>query len=283
MTGLAEWLVRDAVQAALTEDLGRGGDLTSAATIRADARARVRIAARQDGRIAGLAFARQAFLALDPDVRFLESALDGDTVAKGDCVLRLEGRTRALLGSERVALNFLGRLSGIATLTHAFVHAVAGTRARIVDTRKTTPGWRAFEKYAVRCGGGTNHRFGLDDGILIKDNHIAAAGGVTAALRSARLAAGHMVRVEIEADTLAQVEEALAEGADAILLDNMDTDTLRRAVAMTAGRATLEASGGVTLATVARIASTGVDLISSGALTHSAPCFDFGLDFEDVI
>jgi nicotinate-nucleotide pyrophosphorylase (carboxylating) len=204
---------------------------------------------------------------------------DGNDVAPGDIIATIEAHTRALLSAERVALNFAGRLSGIASLTARYVKLVVGTGARIVDTRKTTPGWRAFEKYAVRCGGGSNHRFGLDDAILIKDNHVAAAGGIANAIGRAKAYAGHMVKVECEVDSLAQLEQALAAGADLVLLDNMKPDMLREAVRITAGRAKLEASGGVNLETVRAIAESGVDMISIGALTHSAPVLDIGLDF----
>ncbi|MCC6919964.1 MAG: carboxylating nicotinate-nucleotide diphosphorylase [Alphaproteobacteria bacterium] len=276
---LPDLLVEPAVLAALAEDLGRAGDLTTEATIDADARARVVIAARQAGRIAGLAFARHAFRALDAEARFTTSIDDGGDVAPGDVIATIEAKTRALLSAERVALNFAGRLSGVASLTAQYVKLAEGTRARIVDTRKTTPGWRAFEKYAVRCGGGANHRFGLDDAILIKDNHIAAAGGVAAAIGRAKAYAGHMVKVECEVDNLTQLEEALAAGADIVLLDNMTPAMLRQAVEITKGRAKLEASGGVNLSTARAIAETGVDMISVGALTHSAPVLDIGLDF----
>lgn len=276
---LPDLLVQPAVMAALAEDLGRAGDLTTEATIDADARARVVIAARQAGRVAGLAFARHAFHALDPAATFTVSISDGGDVVPGAVIATIEARTRALLSAERVALNFAGRLSGVASLTARYVGLVEGTHARIVDTRKTTPGWRAFEKYAVRCGGGANHRFGLDDAILIKDNHVAACGGISNAIARARAYAGHMVKVECEVDSLSQLEEALAASADLVLLDNMKPETLREAVRLTGGRAKLEASGGVNLQTVRAIAESGVDMISVGALTHSAPVLDIGLDF----
>lgn len=274
--------MREAVAAALAEDLGLAGDLTSNAIIPADAVSHAVIAARKAGRVAGMPLAWEAFRQLDPDFRFEAVTADGQDVEAGGVIARLRGKTRAILGAERVALNYLGRLCGIATLTRAHVRAIEGTAARICCTRKTTPGLRALEKYAVRCGGGMNHRFGLFDAILIKDNHIAAAGGVGAAIERARAAAGHLVKIEVEADTLEQVEEALRYPVDAVLLDNMTTDQLRGAVAVArklAPRVILEASGGVTLETVRAIAETGVDLVSSGALTHSAPCFDAGLDF----
>ncbi len=271
-------LIEDAVRAALTEDLGRAGDLTTLATIPAGRQATAVIAARKPGIVAGLPFARAAFRIFDSSVVFNALLEDGASLAPGDIVARISGGARSILSAERVALNYLGRLSGIATLTGRFVDAVAGTNARIVDTRKTTPGLRAFEKYAVRCGGGMNHRYGLDDAILIKDNHIAVAGGVRAALDAAKAVAGHLVKIEIEVDSLAQLEEVLAEGADVVLLDNMEPAMLARAVAMVAGRMKTEASGGVDLSTVRAIAESGVDMISIGALTHSASVLDLGLD-----
>ncbi|MFT3808928.1 MAG: carboxylating nicotinate-nucleotide diphosphorylase [Micropepsaceae bacterium] len=280
---LPDLIVEPAVRAALIEDLGRAGDITTNATIGAEDRARVVIAARKDGRVSGLSFAKAAFLTLDPEARFETRIADGHDCRPGAVIAAITARTRALLSAERVALNFAGRLSGIATLTAAFAAEVAHTGAKIVDTRKTTPGWRAFEKYAVRCGGGANHRFGLDDAILIKDNHVAAAGGIGEAIRRARAYSGHMVKLECEVDSLTQLEEALAAKADIVLLDNMSNDQLREAVGITAGRAVLEASGNVTLKTVRGIAETGVDLISSGALTHSAPVLDIGLDFEAAV
>lgn len=271
-------LVEDVVRAALREDLGRAGDITTLTTIPAGRRARAAIGARKAGVIAGLPLAVAAMRMLDPAAEIAVTKGDGSRVAAGDVVATITADARALLSAERVALNFLGRLSGIATLTAAYVAAVAGTRARIVDTRKTTPGWRALEKYAVRCGGGVNHRFGLDDAVLIKDNHIAVAGGVRPALRAAKAAVGHLVKIEIEVDDLDQLAEVLDEGADVVLLDNMAPDRLRQAVAMVGGRLITEASGGVHLDTVAAIAATGVDLISVGALTHSASVLDLGLD-----
>jgi nicotinate-nucleotide pyrophosphorylase (carboxylating) len=270
-------LVEPIVRAALAEDLGRSGDVTSTACIDADARLTVQFAARQAGRIAGLNCARLAISAMDPDADF-QVLVNAPAVAAGAVLARVNGNARAILAAERVALNLLGRLSGIATLTAAYVEAVAGTGARITDTRKTTPGLRALEKYAVRCGGGVNHRFGLDDAILIKDNHVAACGGVGPALIRAKAAAGHLVKVEVEVDSLLQLDEALAHAPDVILLDNFALKDLREAVRRTAGRVVLEASGGVTLATVRAIAATGVDVISVGALTHSAPTLDVGLD-----
>lgn len=271
-------LIEPVVRAALAEDLGRAGDITAMACIDADARMSASFGVRRDGRLAGLACAELAVKALDPTARFEALMEDGQDCPPGSVVARVEANARALLSAERTALNLLGRLSGVATLTRAYVRAVAGSGARITDTRKTTPGLRALEKYAVRCGGGVNHRFGLDDAILIKDNHVAACGGVRPAIERARAFAGHLVRVECEVDTLAQFEEALAAGPDVIMLDNFATEDMRRAVAMAQGRVVLEASGGVSLETVADIAATGVDVISVGALTHSAPVLDIGLD-----
>lgn len=265
---------------ALAEDLGLAGDITSGATIGAGATASGRIAARKGGIVCGIELARAAFAAVDPETRFEAATGDGTAVSPGETVARIEGKARALLAAERVALNFLCHLSGIATLTRAYVDTVAGTKAAIIDTRKTTPGLRAFEKHAVACGGGHNHRFGLFDAVLIKDNHVAACGGVGAAVSAARRAVGHMVKVEVEIDRLDQLAEALEAGADIVMLDNMAPDVMRKAVAQTKGRAVLEASGGVRLETVRAIAESGVDLISVGALTHSAPILDLGLDFD---
>ncbi|MEJ2123797.1 MAG: carboxylating nicotinate-nucleotide diphosphorylase, partial [Alphaproteobacteria bacterium] len=243
-------LVAAAVEAALTEDLGLSGDITTNSIIQAGEKSSARIVARQDGRVAGLPLVRQAFLSLDTAMEIDTRIDDGDDATAGDTIAQLRGETRALLTAERVALNYLGALSGIATHTRSFVQAIAGTTAHICCTRKTTPGLRAFQKYAVRMGGGVNHRFGLFDAVLIKDNHIAAAGGIGAAVEKARREAGHLVKIEVEVDTLAQLEETLRFPVDVVLLDNMDTDTLRQAVAMAGGRVVLEASGGVTLATV---------------------------------
>jgi nicotinate-nucleotide pyrophosphorylase (carboxylating) len=272
-------LVEPLVRAALEEDLGRAGDITSALTLADDTMAKARLVARKPGHIAGLNCAHIAFRLVDPSLRFAAAMADGDAAEAGAVLATIEGPARSLLTGERVALNFLGHLSGVATMTAALVGAVAGTKARIVCTRKTLPGLRSLQKYAVRCGGGFNHRFGLDDAVLVKDNHIAAAGGIAPALSRLRAGLGHMVRIEVEVDTLAQLEEAVALGADAVLLDNMTPQMLRQAVALAQGRATLEASGNVTLATVRAIAESGVDYISSGAITHSAPNLDIGLDF----
>ncbi|MCA6286689.1 carboxylating nicotinate-nucleotide diphosphorylase [Phenylobacterium sp.] len=275
---LPDLLVEPMIRLTLTEDLGHAGDLTSQACIPETARLRVAWTARRPGVLSGLACARLALHALAPDAGFEALAQDGEAVAPGQVLAWAEGSARAILSSERTGLNLMGRLSGVATLTRAYVDAVEGTGVRITDTRKTTPGLRRLEKYAVRCGGGVNHRFGLDDAILIKDNHVAACGGVSPALERARAAAGHLVKVELEVDSLDQLAEALLFPPDVIMLDNFSLDDLRMAVAMTAGRVTLEASGGVDLNTVREIAETGVQVISIGALTHSAPALDIGLD-----
>ena len=271
-------LIDAAVRAALTEDLGRAGDITSQATIPASATARAVIAARKPGVIAGLPLAQAAFRIMDSELVFSPAVQDGGRVTPGDIAVRIDGPARALLCAERVALNYMGRLSGIATLTARYVALTAHTSAKICCTRKTTPGLRAFEKYAVRCGGGMNHRFGLDDACLIKDNHIAVCGGITAALRAAKAHVGHLVKIEIEVDTLEQLRDVLAEGADVVLLDNMGPEMLRQAVLMVGGAMKTEASGGVSLETVRAVAETGVDMISVGALTHSAAVLDLGLD-----
>lgn len=273
-------MIEPVVRAALLEDLGRAGDVTTDATIPAGTRAEALLVAREAGVAAGLDVARLAFALVDPELDLAACAADGDRVAAGARLLAVSGSARSILTAERVALNFAGRLSGVATLTRRFADAVAHTRATVAATRKTTPLLRALEKHAVRAGGGGAHRYGLDDAILIKDNHIAACGGIAAALARARAYAGHMMKVEIEVDTLEQLAEVLAAGgADAVLLDNMAPATLREAVATIGGRAVAEASGGVTLKTVAAIAETGVNLVSTGALTHSAQVLDLGLDF----
>lgn len=278
MAGLDDILVRPIVDHALAEDLGRAGDITGQACIDPEARLSVVWASRQDGRVSGLSCARLSLAALDPTATFQVVTPDGSDVLPGAILARAEGNARAVLAAERTGLNLLGRLSGIATLTRAYVRLVEGTLATIVDTRKTTPGLRALEKYAVRCGGGVNHRFGLDDAILIKDNHVAACGGVGEAVRRARAHAGHLVKIEVEVDGLDQLEEALKHGPDVVMLDNFSLDDLKTAVRLAKGRAVLEASGGVNLTTVRAIAETGVDVISVGALTHSAPVLDIGLD-----
>ena len=275
---LPDLLIAPLVRAALAEDLGRAGDVTSQACVPADARLRAVFVARKSGVIAGLACARLAIAKLDPGADFRAVAEDGAHVGSGEKLAWVDANARALLSAERVGLNLMGHLSGVATLTRAYVAAVDGTGAIVVDTRKTTSGLRALEKYAVRCGGGVNHRFGLDDAILIKDNHIAACGSVGEAVRRAKAAAGHLMKVEVEIDALSQLEEALKYGPDVVMLDNFSLDDLGEAVRRAAGRAVLEASGGVSLETVRAIAETGVDVISVGALTHSASVLDIGLD-----
>jgi nicotinate-nucleotide pyrophosphorylase (carboxylating) len=275
---LPDLLIAPIVRAALAEDLGRAGDVTSQACVPAEARLRAVFTARKPGVIAGVACARLAIAELDPSADFKAVVEDGARVGAGEKLAWVDANARALLTAERVGLNLMGHLSGVATLTRAYVEAVEGTGAIIVDTRKTTPGLRALEKYAVRCGGGVNHRFGLDDAILIKDNHIAACGSVGEAVRRARAAAGHLMKVEVEIDGLGQLEEALKYGPDVVMLDNFSLADLGEAVRRAAGRAVLEASGGVTLETVRAIAETGVDVVSVGALTHSASVLDIGLD-----
>jgi len=277
---LSPLLYMPLVHAALAEDLGRAGDITSDSIIPDGTNVRVTLRARQAGRLAGIDIAEAVFKLVDARLQVEKLRADGDVLAPGDVIAVIQGPARAALTAERTALNFVGHLSGVATATARMVAAVQGHGARICCTRKTIPGMRALQKYAVRAGGGANHRFGLDDAVLIKDNHIGVAGGVRAAISRARRHAGHMVKIEVEVDTLAQLEEALLEKPDIIMLDNMSNDMLREAVRITAGRAILEASGNVSLATVAGIAATGVDLISVGALTHSAACLDLGLDFD---
>ena len=274
-------LVTEAVARALAEDLGLAGDITSQACIPAAMRASLAMVSRKPGVIAGLALAVEAFRQADPALVVTLHKQDGGSLTPGETVLTVEGNARAILIGERTALNFAGRMSGIATLTAEYVRRIAGTKASIVCTRKTTPGLRAFEKHAVLAGGGRNHRFGLFDAVLIKDNHVAVAGGIAQALRAAKAHAGHLVKIEIEVDSLDQLDEVISEGADVVLLDNMGPAMLAEAVArVKAKRPTLltEASGGVNLETVAGIAQAGVDLISVGALTHSAPVLDLGLD-----
>ena len=277
LQSLPDLMIEPIVRMSLAEDLGRAGDVT-AALIDADARFNGVFAARKDGRIAGLACARLTILAMDPTATFQIVTSDGADAAPGAVIAKVEANARALLTAERTALNLLGRLSGVATLTRAYVRAVEGTGAAIVDTRKTTPGLRALEKYAVRCGGGVNHRFGLDDAILIKDNHVAACGGIAAVMQRAQASAGHLTPIELEVDCLDQLEAAIPFAPAVILLDNFAVDDLRKAVDMVGGRIKLEASGGVSLETVRAIAKTGVNAISVGALTHSAPTLDIGLD-----
>ncbi|CAO4174287.1 nicotinate-nucleotide diphosphorylase (carboxylating) [Methylorubrum aminovorans] len=276
---LPRLLVEPVVRAALLEDLGRAGDITTDAIIPAGERMEAVIASRQDGVIAGTDAAAIAFALIDPSLSVSIERPDGSRVAPGDTVIRLSGPARAVLTAERVALNLLCRLSGVATATASLVEAARPHgKARIVCTRKTTPGLRALEKHAVRAGGGSNHRFGLDDAVLIKDNHVAVAGGIIPAIERARAKTGHLVKIEVEVDTLAQLEQALSVGADAVLLDNMSPDTLRQAVAMVDGRAVTEASGRINRETVGAVAASGVDLISVGWITHSSAIIDLGLD-----
>ena len=272
-------LVEPIVRHALEEDLGRAGDITSELTVPSERRLLASLVARKPGTIAGLIAAECVFNLVDPALRVTIEIPDGSKAEAGARLAVIEGSARSILIAERVSLNFTGHLSGVATATRALVDAVAGTKARIVETRKTTPGLRLMEKYAVRCGCGFNHRFGLDDAVLIKDNHLVAAGGIAPAIERVRAGLGHMAKIELEVDSLAQLEEALALGVDTILLDNMSTDDLKRAVAMAKGRAVFEASGNVTLATVRAIAETGVDYMSCGGITHSAINLDIGLDF----
>jgi nicotinate-nucleotide pyrophosphorylase (carboxylating) len=268
------------VRAALDEDLGRAGDITSQAIISPATAARAVIASRQDGVFAGLPFVEATFQTLDPKVGISSELYDGDRIAKGQVLCRVEGDARALLAAERVALNFLMHLSGIATLTAAYAAEIAHTKARVCCTRKTIPGLRIAEKYAVRCGGGANHRFGLDDAVLIKDNHIAIAGSVAEAVQAARAHVGHLVKVEVEVDTLEQLKEALEASPDAVLLDNMDPGQLAEAVKTNAGRAILEASGNIDLTTIRAVAESGVDFISTSKITMAAPTLDVGLDVQ---
>lgn len=268
------------LRAALQEDLGRAGDLTSNAIVPPERQGSAAIVARAAGTISGLRAAARVFTLLDPSTAIAHRIADGTTVAAGTTLAIVNGNLRAILAGERTALNLLGRLSGIATATRSYVGLVAGTRAAIVDTRKTTPGLRALEKAAVRDGGGRNHRFGLDDAILIKDNHVVIAGGVRAAIGAARSFAGHLVKIEVEVDSLEQLDEALGAGADIILLDNFEPGALAEGVRRAAGRALLEASGGVNTATVRAIALSGIDLISIGALTHSVIGLDVALDID---
>ena len=273
-------LIEPILRAALAEDLGRAGDITSQATIPAGTQARAVMAARQPGVVSGVRVAARVFELVDQTLRITALAKDGDALLPGALILRIEGDARAILAAERVALNFASRMSGVASLTALYAREIAHTKAKICCTRKTTPMLRLFEKHAVRCGGGMNHRFGLDDAILIKDNHVAVAGGVRPALRAAKAAAGHLVKIEIEVDTLDQLRDVIDEGADVVLLDNMAPPMLREAVLLVGGRMRTEASGGINLQSVKSVAETGVDLISSGTLTNSAPVLDLGLDIE---
>jgi nicotinate-nucleotide pyrophosphorylase (carboxylating) len=286
MTSLPDVLILPVIRMALAEDLGRAGDVTAAACIPEGARMRARFAARKPGVLAGIDAVRLTVLEMDPKASIDLRMKDGDAFEAGAVLAEVEADARAFLSAERTALNLLGRMCGVATLTRAYVEAVAGTDARIADTRKTTPGLRALEKHAVRCGGGVNHRFGLDDAILIKDNHVVVCGGVVEAVRAARAEAGHLMKIELEVDGLDQFDQALALvaqglGPDVIMLDNFDNAALAEAVRRRCdggARVVLEASGGVNLTTVRGIAETGVDVISVGALTHSAPVLDIGLD-----
>lgn len=275
---LPQVMLEPLVRAALLEDLGRAGDITSDAIVPAEARGQTRLVARQPGVLAGLELARLAFRLIDPEIRFQALLADGARLEPGSEIARIEGPARGMLTAERTALNFLGHLSGVATATASIADAIAHTRCKVTCTRKTMPGLRAVQKYAVRVGGGSNHRHGLDDAVLIKDNHVAFAGGVAQALARARAAVGHMVKIELEVDTLEQLDEALVAGVDVVLLDNMDHDTLREAVRRVDGRAVTEASGRITPETAPAIAATGVDLMAVGWLTHSARVLDIGLD-----
>jgi len=279
-TALPDLILEPLVRAALMEDLGTYGDVTTRSVIPEGTTYTARLRARAEGVVSGMQIARLAFHLVDPTLEVRTLKEDGSTISKGDTLMEIEGSAAAILSAERVALNFAGRLSGIATLTAACVAETKGTEARITCTRKTTPGLRMVEKQAVLHGGGFNHRFSLSDAILIKDNHIAAAGGIQPVLQAVKSNASHMIRVEIEVDTLAQLEEVLDEGgADVVLLDNMDTKTLLQAVEIANGRIVLEASGNMTLSRIAEVAATGVNYISMGALTHSATTLDLGLDF----
>lgn len=279
MRHLPDFVIEPVVRQALIEDLGRAGDVTTDAIIPADATATVAIVSREVGVVAGLRCAELAWQLVDPRIIIAIHLPDGSRVEPGSVIATASGPARGILTGERVALNFLGQLSGVATATRRVADAIAHTRARVADTRKTVPGLRALQKYAVRCGGGANHRFGLDDAVLIKDNHIAVAGGVRQAVTAARAGVGHLVKIEVEVDSLAQLAELLEVGADAVLLDNMSPELLREAVALVGGRMVTEASGRITPATAVPIAEAGVDLISVGWLTHSARVLDIGLDY----
>jgi nicotinate-nucleotide pyrophosphorylase (carboxylating) len=280
LPSLPSLMIEPIVRAALLEDLGRAGDLTTDAIVPAGLRAETALVARQSGVVAGLDAATLAFRLIDPAIEVVIERRDGSRVKPGDRIAVIAGPARGMLSAERVALNFLGHLSGVASATATLVEAVKGHKARICCTRKTMPGLRALQKYAVRAGGGVNHRFGLDDAVLIKDNHVAAAGGVAHAIRAARAGVGHLVKIEVEVDRLDQLDEALREKADAVLLDNMSPEELAEAVRRIAGRAVAEASGRITPATAPAIAASGVDLISAGWLTHSAQVLDIGLDWQ---
>ena len=273
-------MLEPVVRAALLEDLGRAGDITSDAIVPAAAQARTVLVARQPGIVAGLDLAATAFRLVDPAIKIEVERPDGTRLAPGDRIATIAGPARGMLTAERVALNFLGHLSGVASAAATLVEAVRGHKARICCTRKTMPGMRALQKYAVRVGGGSNHRFGLDDAVLIKDNHVAVAGGIGPAIRAARDGVGHLVKIEVDVDTLAQLDEAMAIGVDAVLLDNMTPEQLTQAVRTIDGRAIAEASGRITPQTAPAIAASGVDLISAGWLTHSVSVLDIGLDWR---
>jgi len=275
-------MIEPAVRAALLEDLGRAGDLTTDAIVPADARTTCALVARQPGVVAGLDFSEWAFRLIDPRIEMRVSLPDGSRLKPGDLIATVTGPARGILTGERVALNFLSHLSGVASATRGIADAIAGTQAQVCCTRKTMPGLRAAQKYAVRVGGGSNHRFGLDDAVLIKDNHVAIAGGVRPAVERARAGVGHLVKIELEVDTLDQLREAMSLRVDAVLLDNMGPDMLREAVSIVAGRAITEASGRIRPETAAPIAASGVDLLSVGWLTHSAQVLDIGLDHRDA-
>lgn len=273
-------MVESLVRAALLEDLGRAGDITTDAVVPSDARATTALVARKVGVVAGLDCAAIAFRLIEPALKIEILRPDGSAITAGETIATIAGPARGILSAERVALNFLCHLSGIASAAAAIVQSIKGHRTRLVCTRKTMPGLRALQKYAVRVGGGFNHRFGLDDGVLIKDNHVAAAGGLAAAVAGARAAIGHLVKIELEVDTLEQLAEALKLKVDAVLLDNMSPDDLRRAVALVGGKLVTEASGRITPETAPAVAATGVDLLSSGWLTHSVTALDIGLDWR---
>jgi nicotinate-nucleotide pyrophosphorylase (carboxylating) len=275
-------MIEPAVRAALLEDLGRAGDLTTDAIVPADARTTCALVARQPGLVAGLDFSYWAFRLIDPRIEMRVSLPDGSRLRPGDLIATVTGPARGILTAERVALNFLTHLSGVASATRGIADAIAGTKAQVCCTRKTMPGLRAAQKYAIRVGGGSNHRFGLDDAVLIKDNHVAIAGGVQPAVERARAGVGHLVKIELEVDTLDQLREAMQLRVDAVLLDNMDPDMLREAVSIVAGRAITEASGRIRPETAPAIAASGVDLLSAGWLTHSAQVLDIGLDHRDA-
>ncbi|ANX02508.1 nicotinate-nucleotide diphosphorylase (carboxylating) [Thermoclostridium stercorarium subsp. leptospartum DSM 9219] len=276
---MEKWVIRDILERAFREDMPMG-DITTDNTVPCDSVSKALLIAKQDGVIAGLEICIEAFRMLDPDVNLEPLVKDGDFVRKGDRILVVEGNSRALLKAERTALNILQRLSGIATETRKYVEKLRGYKAKVVDTRKTTPGLRLLEKYAVRVGGGTNHRFSLSDGVLIKDNHIKAAGGIRQAVEAVRKQIPHTVKIEVETETLEQVKEALDSGADIIMLDNMPPEIMKQAVELIAGKAVTEASGNVTLDNIESVAATGVDIISVGAITHSVKAMDISMKFE---